>query len=703
MFIIFTLCYCIVIVTIYCISSFFFNKNCQKLIKNISEANHNLDEFEQYNDIKTRVHSFFANFSSLNDKIRIIDIFITPWAEFCQNLFLPTNTKIDSNNCYHSTYSASFFFNDQTIINPNINPHLITALPNYLTGLGILGTFIGLTFGIISLQTDQGDIESLKNALNELLNGAGMAFTSSICGLLLSLSYSLKEKLSLNRINKMLDHWNDTLDSCTYRATSEEYGKEHIVWLEKQHVEAVNQSSILHKHYGFTQKASEDQIALLKEQRDLFTDFSTTIAVNLSNQLREALSPTMLAIIGELKQIREVRQEESKSLVESIVNNFKESLNESTKDHMTNLGNTFEKMNLILTPLVERFQEIFEKNTNLLYTISGVIEQINPLYLKIDSIVNKMTICSNQLIQYIEKSQINTDNSISKLIETVESTLLNMKELINSSVSTLEKKTVATNQSLQDVVKSALETLASDSAKSTKSILDTVLQATDALTRSVEKTSLSTNEAVKEASQLIASSTEKSSLALEENIKTANDMMIKSIHETNSALENNIKLTNDMMVKSIHDTNSAFFEANKSATEKMADSVVKSSTSIQKAIESAESACHELKEQQNSLRKEYQRNIDSFTELIKSIESQHESLKLTWDNYEDRFNDLDKSLEKSFVSIDNGYQAFLNQSVSYLNELDKTLSNSVNNLRAVIAELSDNLNGYLHLINNKSN
>ena len=44
----------------------------------------------------------------------------------------------------YSTLEASYFFNEFTLINPFLNLRLYNAVPGLLTGIGILGTFVGL-------------------------------------------------------------------------------------------------------------------------------------------------------------------------------------------------------------------------------------------------------------------------------------------------------------------------------------------------------------------------------------------------------------------------------------------------------------------------------------------------------------------------------------------------------------------------------
>lgn len=68
------------------------------------------------------------------------------------------------------------------------------ALPGILTGLGVLGTFVGLQLGIGGLsESDPSKIETSK--IMSLIQGCSVAFSTSVWGVAVSLVFSFLEKL----------------------------------------------------------------------------------------------------------------------------------------------------------------------------------------------------------------------------------------------------------------------------------------------------------------------------------------------------------------------------------------------------------------------------------------------------------------------------------------------------------------------------
>jgi len=70
---------------------------------------------------------------------------------------------------------------------------IFQALPGILTGLGVLGTFVGLQLGIGGL--DLQDLTQLETSIVPLIQGCAVAFSTSVWGVGASLVFSLLEKL----------------------------------------------------------------------------------------------------------------------------------------------------------------------------------------------------------------------------------------------------------------------------------------------------------------------------------------------------------------------------------------------------------------------------------------------------------------------------------------------------------------------------
>lgn len=87
------------------------------------------------------------------------------------------------------TVDAAEVFRESTLGPAFSSSRLFLAIPSILTGLGVLGTFVGLQLGIGSL-----DFNDLEKSIRPLIKGVAVAFSSSVWGVGASLLFSWWEK-----------------------------------------------------------------------------------------------------------------------------------------------------------------------------------------------------------------------------------------------------------------------------------------------------------------------------------------------------------------------------------------------------------------------------------------------------------------------------------------------------------------------------
>ncbi len=91
-----------------------------------------------------------------------------------------------------SVDAAEIFTDDRFAPGLSSN-RIFQALPGILTGLGVLGTFVGLQLGIGGL--DLQDLKKLETSIVPLIQGCAVAFSTSVWGVGMSLLFSFLEKL----------------------------------------------------------------------------------------------------------------------------------------------------------------------------------------------------------------------------------------------------------------------------------------------------------------------------------------------------------------------------------------------------------------------------------------------------------------------------------------------------------------------------
>jgi hypothetical protein len=138
------------------------------------------------------------------EAIKVDEYLKKPWHRYFHTFLSAEGPRQKTNE------DAENFFNEYSLLSQYINLRFWQAVPGILVGLGILGTFVGLTFGISGFNT--GSIEKIQTSISTLLSGMGTAFVSSVWGMGFSLIFGYLEKRGFNNITLAITELCDVLD-----------------------------------------------------------------------------------------------------------------------------------------------------------------------------------------------------------------------------------------------------------------------------------------------------------------------------------------------------------------------------------------------------------------------------------------------------------------------------------------------------------
>ena len=163
------------------------------------------------------------------------------------------------------------FINYQ-LIDDAVEKGRLSLVPGAMTGLGILGTFIGLSIGLQAFNT--GSAEEITNSIGPLMDGIKVAFHTSIYGMIFSLTFNLIFKTVLEQAYHKLDEFVDEFKR--YVRPDATYDNGNLALdIQKKQLEAVlaSQKAIEEKLLPYLKAMGEniEDIRLLtREQNDIF-------------------------------------------------------------------------------------------------------------------------------------------------------------------------------------------------------------------------------------------------------------------------------------------------------------------------------------------------------------------------------------------------------------------------------------------------
>ena len=136
------------------------------------------------------------------------------WAEYNQALEalgrLETGTQAVA-RVWQATSPAEHFFPEPLVVDSPLRADFFRHVPGILTGVGIIGTFVGLILGL--LQFDVSDPAQVQAQLGLLLQTVGQAFMVSAVAIALAMVFTWVEKSVLSARYRQVEQLQYLLDA----------------------------------------------------------------------------------------------------------------------------------------------------------------------------------------------------------------------------------------------------------------------------------------------------------------------------------------------------------------------------------------------------------------------------------------------------------------------------------------------------------
>lgn len=401
-----------------------------------SKINPILIEFKKVNyglSKSGKTKSDFCAFydQSFNESMSGTKYLSDAWREFNETLLIPYQDfePEDGNEKILNTHHTSTYFNQRYILWSKVNMRWFNALPNILTGIGIVGTFVGLVAGIYiaapGLSAD--NIDEAKTALNTLLSGASLAFLTSIVGLLSSMFFSKAEKSKIHEFDRLCQKFVSEID---------------------ERVE-----------YFSAERLSNKVLQESKKQSFALETFANDLAVTMGQVMQEQVAAPLVEAINELKEDQKSANDET---IEKVMQEFAASISGAAGEEMKSLATTIEtisnKLEEQLIALSASHKSMNETATHIMNEMTNVAEsasnKINDLTGELTNAVSAqkgLNESNEELHEKIKETVFTTGNLIEKAKDTFEiaSTTVERQFELSEHTNSIAEKFVSTGQSIE--------------------------------------------------------------------------------------------------------------------------------------------------------------------------------------------------------------------------------------------------------------
>lgn len=404
-----------------------------------------------------------------------------------------------------NTPALEIFSEFSTCSAHKINLRLLDTAAGTLVGLGLLGTFLGLTLGIKDF--DSSSTQNIQKSIQLLLSGMGTAFITSLVGMLLSMIYSFCDKYWRNRLSKHLHVLTKKLDSLYYiddrtlddlneQALAKSIAstmKEVVEHEMRSVVNALNEKLTYNNESGEATTIANAIREILKENQEqskALKSFSTDLAIELNNGFDEVLSrqmqqkilplmenvdATTKAIVEHIDQMASLVSSPATDMIQTVVDELKNSMSEMMKEFSSGLsGSATNELETLAHQLGTAAQSMADFPNNMAHISSTLQVTIEEVKNAVSEISHTSANANSTAMQQMQEQITFATSAISAAIAEVKDVMSGISQSSQEQSNQMVSKLADAAEKMGTFLSGTISTLSSSVQQSVKSITDDV-------------------------------------------------------------------------------------------------------------------------------------------------------------------------------------------------------------------------------------
>ena len=410
--------------------------------------------------------------------------------------------NIETHDGKRSNIPASEYINDYSVCKYNkLNLRMLDTAAGTLVGLGLLGTFLGLTLGIKGF--DSSNTERINESIQGLLAGMGTAFLTSLLGMTFSILFTAVDKALRHRLYKDVKELTDKLDS--------EYYIDDLV------LSNINQQNIVNQLYkalknDLQQQALEiankltytnaegQNVTIGNAIREILTEntkqskalmsFSTDLAMELnqgfdetlSRQMQQKIVPLMesvdattKAVVEHIDKMADTVSSPATDMMQNVVDELKQSMQSLLNEFSTGLSGSatseLENLAMQLGTATQAMADFPKNMENISATLQVTIEEVKHA---ISEISNTSANANSAAMQQMQEQITYATGAISNAITEVKEVMSGISQSSQEQSNQMVSKLADAAEKMGSFLTGTISTLSNSVQQSVKGITDDI-------------------------------------------------------------------------------------------------------------------------------------------------------------------------------------------------------------------------------------
>lgn len=655
------------------------------------DANRRKDDFNAIFKVTSLSHHWFEYQETLHDQYRVTD-----------GEYVLDKTR--------ATITAAAFFSQQNIIDSKINTELYKHLPGVLTGLGIIGTFIGLLYGLNHFEIS--DPTKIEQSVTGLLSAVEHAFYASATAIFVAMFVTVLEKYLLNKAVVLLDELVQLIDKQFIAGIGEEYlsdlvknSQESAVQTKQLKDSLVNDLKTMLENMVAEQGRQTNSLAEKLIESNLSSAELTAkqISESVENVFREPLQKIA-------ETVRATSQDQSsqvQSLLADVLTEFHQKLEENFGKQFKGLGEMLERSTESIASMQNGFADLIGELKTTSRDTSQEIQQA------LASTINDISDSQSLIQESIQKMLVNLEDSSSRIANKNEDSLLEMNSQMSKMLDQIDQRQIIMSDKFNEFVDATQQNLERTSKEAINSVVESISGIDDSF-KSVFDAFSNAQDEMSKKSQESQNKLHEQTISIIDGVNDKVGRLVETINEQQVASKETIQLLYQNTEQTLSKINESVISIDKASQhftkaaeglsdasndfEDMLHSIAESSKEFATASQQVSKLITDygnhrvhlegVLQKFNEIHKSFSAEADARAQMTESLESLSEEISESVDEMKSFMNQYESLMASSFQKFGDGVGSSLNK---VLQDLDKGLTTVVSELKANFEDLSESI------------
>ncbi len=392
-------------------------------------------------DLRSDVKGPIVDLDAIAEKAMHSPALAHLWGEYAKTLHPQSKEGADGQVRivkWRSTTLAETFFSEQAVVDTRLKTEFYKHLPGILTGLGIIGTFTGLIFGLIEFNVSLEPKEA-QDQLRSLVNSVGHAFIISGTAICLAMLFTWIEKSLVSSRYRQVEELRGLIDSMFEVGAGEEYLERLVFASENASTQSAHIKDLLVADIKeIMSKLTEQQIAAQAQQ-------SNQISVDVSKAIADSLGPPMQAISEAVKGVGQNQGEAVNKMLTDVLSSFSAQMRDMFGGQMQGMSDLLRKTSESMQATAMQFGQLA---ANMDAAGTGAVEAMGDrLNSALEAMEARQQVMNTHMSSFVESIRSMVSESQSESARKLQETLGAVGDQVAGVIAELRRQAEASAES----------------------------------------------------------------------------------------------------------------------------------------------------------------------------------------------------------------------------------------------------------------